>query len=201
MRALKGVALGLGALVGLLLLLLLGRQAHQWLLTTPPPPTLVWSGLSAPISLAEAAQRSADRAHSWAADAVLVEMEGAWHPSPDWLQVETPPMAWTCYYYSAAQQALAAITVQGETLLWAPPVEVTTAPEALAPFPPAQGANVAWLSLRAAGAEELLRQRSGATVRLTLSQNNGTPFWEAIAFQGDQLVRVRLNAQTGQVLP
>jgi hypothetical protein len=201
MRAIKGLALLLGGLVVLLVLLVAGWQGRRWLTTAFPEPTLAWSGLSAPVALSDAAGRSAERATAWAADAVLVEVEGAWRPAPDWIQVETPPLAWTFYYYSAIQRSVAAVTVQGDSLLWSPPLEVTVAPEVLSTFPPVYGANVAWLSLRAAGGDQLLQEDGETTVRLTLHQVEGTPLWEAVAFREGQFLQVRLDAQTGQVVP
>ena len=190
--------LGLGILL-ILGLVLLWNFSPQ-LLPKPVRPTIKWSGMAPPISLADAGARAGARAREWADDIVLIKLKASWRPSPDWLQTDYPPVAWSFYYYSPGAHAVASVAVHGETLFWVPPFEMESKSAALSPFPPPHGVDVAWLSFRAAGGEDLLRQNPDTLVQFQLRQQEGRPIWTIVAYGTDIAYTVVVDGQSGRVL-
>lgn len=193
-------------LLGLGLLLVLGvfllwRVSSGSLVTPPEVPQnkTSWTGLSPFVSLQEAEQQATARTQAWAVDAQLIKASAVWKPSAEWLEVEQPPVAWSFYYYSAANEAIASPTVRGGEVFWSPPLEVAMAPTPLNDFPPPHGVNVAWLSFLGAGGEDFLRQHAGATVQFQLKQRD-VPVWIVTAFTPEAHTEIKIDATSGKVL-
>jgi len=159
-----------------------------------------WTGLASPVSMEDAADRGLARAQLWAGDAFLVWVKGSWQPSGDWLQATYPPIAWSFYFYSSGKEALASATVRGDELFWAPPVASPTAYEALEPFPPSYGIDVAWLDFRAAGGEAFLLDHPDATVQYRLKNEAGKLTWVIFALDEMANFEVKVDALSGLVL-
>ena len=167
-----------------------------------PQPRRVRSAVTSSVSLEVAGQRAAVRAAEWAPDAVLVRVEGAWYVRPGWEQVTVPPVAWSFYFFSPAAKSLAAVVIDDETLLWVPPFEILIQPRPLAGYPPAYGADGAWLTFRAAGGDLFLRQHPEAQVHFRLqAAPPSDATWTVSAFDMGEYLRVIIDPQSGRVLP
>jgi hypothetical protein len=168
----------------------------------PAQPQLrrVRSSVTSSVSLEDAGKRAATRVRSWAPDAVLVRVEGAWYVTPGWEQVTVPPVAWSFYYYSPAERSLAAAVIDDDLLLWVPPFVIPSAPRPLTGYPPAYGAEGAWLTFRAAGADLFLRQHPEAQVHFRLQGGPEAAAWSVSAFDTGEYFRVVIDSGSGQVL-
>ena len=164
------------------------------------PQAVIWRGEAAELTLADAVQRGNARAQQWAADAVLVKAEASWQPGANWSQVQIPPVAWSFYYYSPAQQAIASAGVGATEIFWVPPVPTGIAMQPLTQCPPPQGIEVAWLSLRAAGGATFLQQHPEALINFGVLQKGATLLWIASAAEKNAHIAVEIDAQSGIVL-
>ncbi len=162
--------------------------------------TTTWQGGISQLSLADAVVKAEPEARQRAADAALFRAEGAWRPGDQWRAVETPPLAWTLYYYSPAERTLHAITVSDAQNFWAPPTDLPLAPNLITTFPPPYGVDVAWLSFRAAGGDDFLRMYDNSLVAFQLQATESTPHWTVAATESGEQLRVVIDAQTGAVL-
>jgi len=190
------LGVGLLLILGLLLLWNLGEFS-----LASRRPTQTWTGLAPPISLEAAAIRAEARARAWAGDAILVWVTAAWSPPPEWLETDYPPIAWSLYYYSAQQRALASVGIRGDQDYWSPPIPLEDPLPELSPFPPAQGINVAWLSFRAAGGQEFLQTHPGATVQFRLRKEGEGLTWVVVGIAPPEAAfEVRVDAQNGRIL-
>jgi hypothetical protein len=158
-----------------------------------------WNGLTPPTTLAEAQSRARERAAQWATDLRLFKVEASWRPPADMLQVASPPVAWTFFYYAPSQSKFATVTVSGEKVLWVPPVDLASSPTALSTFPPAHGVESAWLSFRAAGGEDFLSAHADAMVQYRLQQTAEGVQWTVIAFGDGEVFEVVVDADTGLI--
>ncbi len=165
-----------------------------------PQPRRVRSAVTSAVPLEEAGQRAAARAATWAPDAVLVRVEGAWQVNPGWEQISVPPVAWSFYFFSAAERSLAAAVIHDDTLLWVPPFEILVQPRTLTGYPPAYGADGAWLSFRAAGGDLFLRQHPEAQVHFRLQAGPQGATWTVAAFDMGEYLRVLVDPQSGRLL-
>jgi hypothetical protein len=161
----------------------------------------VRSFVTSAIPLEDAGTRAASRVKTWAPDAVLVRVEGAWYITPGWEQMRVPPVAWSFYYYSPAEKSLAAVVIDDEQLLWVPPFAIPVEPRPLSAYPPSYGAGEAWLTFRAAGADLFLRQHPEAQVHFRLQAGPEAAAWTVAAFDTGEYIRVTIDPDTGQVLP
>jgi hypothetical protein len=159
----------------------------------------VRSSITSQVSLPEASDRASERAQRWTQDAKLVKAQGVWYMMGGWDAFETPPVAWTFYYYSPSTKKLATVTIDDENLLWVQPFEIPRGPHALSAFPPNFGSDVAWLSFRAAGGEEFLQTHSRAQVSFHLQEQDSL-VWIVTAFDESDYMKVTIDAQTGIVL-
>ncbi|MBN1875661.1 MAG: hypothetical protein JXA33_15655 [Anaerolineae bacterium] len=162
----------------------------------------LWRGAGASnVPLAEGAQRAGDRATQWAADAILVRAEAAWRSGVDGLQIETPALSWSFYYYSPDTRSLASVGVATEQkVFWVPPVEIPSLPEVISVFPPPYGVDVAWLSFRAAGGDAFLQQYPNALVNFQLYQSQELLVWSVSAMDEDAYSGILLDALSGSVI-
>jgi hypothetical protein len=159
----------------------------------------LWTGEAQPVTLASAEIRARDVANAWANDATLSRVEATWRPASDWTHTESPPVAWSFYYYSPAQSAVMAVAIQEDEVLPTPATTVPNTPASLEGFPPAQNESVAWLTFRAAGGERFLKEHPGAAVQLRLQMVEGRPTWIVLAFAPQAYLQVHINAETGQL--
>jgi hypothetical protein len=161
----------------------------------------LWRSSESNLALEDAVQRGEARAHQWAQDAQLVRAEAAWRPGVEGWKTENPALTWSFYFYSPARGTLATVAVKEEQVFWVPPTEIPSAPTTLSTFPPQHGVDVAWLSFRAAGGEDLLRQYPTAMVTFRLQQQGEAPVWTVSLLRGETHLNVVVDAQTGAVLP
>jgi hypothetical protein len=192
-----GVLILLG--IGVVLIWNIAATLNEMESTPVPVRRAEWSGKAPAISLEEAAQQATPRAQTWAPDARLVKVEASWHPSPEELGLETPPVAWALSYYSPSKEAVKTAHVHAESFSWGKSRLMGAEAEALAPFPPPQGIKVAWLSFRAAGGEEFLVEHPDATVQFLL-RNKGKMIWTVLAFTRAGKYEIQVDAHTGTVL-
>jgi hypothetical protein len=169
----------------------------------PAQPALrrVRSSVTSSVSLEDAGTRAATRARTWATDAALVRVEGAWYVTPGWERVMVPPVAWSFYFYSPAERSMVAVVIDDDVLLWVPPFELQVEPRSLTGYPPSYGAYNAWLTFRAAGADLFLRQHPEAQVHFRLQDGPGGPAWSVSAFDEGEYIRVTIDPHSGLVLP
>lgn len=165
-----------------------------------PPMRRVRASVTSSVSLEDAAVRAATRAHTWAADAALVRVEGAWYVTPGWERVMVPPVAWSFYFYSRAERSMVAVVIDDDVLLWVPPFELQVEPRTLTGYPPGYGAGDAWLTFRAAGADLFLRQYPEAQVHFRLQDGPEGPAWSISAFDTGEYFRVAIDPHSGMVL-
>ncbi len=163
--------------------------------------TELWQGGASTLTMVESVQRAEPEARAWAGDAVLVRAEAAWRTPSDWQTVDRPEVAWSLYYYSAAEQALVSVVVSEASLFWVPPMEMFTAPTPIQPFPPAYGIDKVWLSFRAAGGEGFLREHPKALIdfRLRHREDMGV-VWVVSALHDGAHFEVSVDAQSGLVV-
>ncbi len=192
--ALLGIGLGTFGLAAILMVigLMANLQMNQ--------PKVVWRGLSAPISLSDAAQRAQARASQWAGDAALVRAEASWRPDDNWVKASQPAVSWSLGYYSPQQHALALVSVRGAEVLWVPPIEVTQVLTPLQAFPPRAGVDVAWLTFRGAGGDDFLKAHPDALVQFQLRQKETSMVWDVLAVKGDANWEVLIDAESGLLI-
>lgn len=166
-----------------------------------PPLRKVRSSVTSAVSLEDAGGRATGRALAWAPDVIPVRVEGAWYLTSGWEKVNAPPVAWSFYFYSRAENSLACVVIDDDALLWVPPFEIPTEPRELTGYPPAYGADSAWLTFRAAGGDLFLRQHPDAQINFRLQTGAEVPVWTVSAFDEGEYIRVSIDAQTGMVLP
>jgi hypothetical protein len=164
-------------------------------------PSTTWTGVVPPSAVEDAARRAGDRAGSWQSDAQLVRVEATWRPGPDRLDVEIVPVAWSFYYYSPSTSRVASAAVNSNDVFWVPPVWTENAPLPLEPFPPAHGARSAWLAFRGAGGEDFIRTHPEATVTFVLRAEEEGMFWRVFATSEEHHLQVRIDAESGLVIP
>lgn len=191
------VAFTLFSLVGVYLLAGDVFDIHQSLrASSTVAGATLWTGTSPQVSLADAATRAENEARAWANDAVLSKVEATWRPTGEWTEVESPPVSWSFYYYSPAQGAVKSIAMQGEEIFSTPATMIPNSLTPLANFPPAQGIDVAWLTFRAAGGEDFLKEHSAA-VHFRLQMVSGKPVWIVLAFTPEARLQFSIDAETG----
>ncbi|HQE92676.1 MAG TPA: hypothetical protein PLH19_00720 [Anaerolineae bacterium] len=156
-----------------------------------------WTGVATPVTLADAATRAGIEAQAWANDAALSRVEATWRPGDEWIDIESPPVSWSFYYYSPAHSAVMSVAVQGEEVLPTPATMLPYSPTLLSGFPPPQGVEVAWLTFRAAGGEDFLQAHSGAAVQFRLQMASGKPTWFILAFTPQARLQISIDAETG----
>ncbi len=139
------------------------------------------------------------RARSWRDDVVLIRAEGSWIAPPDWRSVVDPPVAWSFTYYSPGTGELVSVPVSDGQVRWVPPRPVPIVPATLGSFPPTFGADAVWLSLLAAGGDQLLEANPGAQAHFLLQSRSGEPVWNASLRYGDAQVSITMHAETGVV--
>ncbi len=192
----------------LLALLALGGMGKLSLRSSPSQPassqsqdTELWQGGTSALTLIESVQRVEPEVRTWAEDAVLVRAEAAWRAPAAWQTVDRPEVAWSLYYYSAVERALISVVVDEDALFWVPPMEMFTAPVPIQPFPPAYESDRVWLSFRAAGGEEFLREHPQALIdfRLRHKQDMGV-VWVVSALHDGASFEVNVDAQSGLVV-
>ncbi len=166
----------------------------------PTGKTQIWRAADSGLTLEASAQQAAARAQTWAADAVLIRAEAAWRPGAEGRQLDVPPVTWSFYYYSPALHALASVVVAREQLFWVPPLEISYAPKII-PTLPRYGIEVAWLSFRAAGGDNFLRQHPEAMVDFRLRPHTSGVVWSVAAFESKDYLEVLIDAESGAVLP
>jgi hypothetical protein len=152
------------------------------------------------VSLAEAADRATERAQTWSSEARMVKAEAAWVLPSRWKEYETPPVAWSFYYYEPTTKNLAAVVIDDEATLWVPPFEISMAPTPFSTFPPTFDVDLAWLSFRASGGEEFLEEHPQAQVNFHLKQRQDALIWNVSAFDETDYMKVVIDAQSGVVL-
>lgn len=186
-----------------LVLLVVGMVALGGKVFSPPssPPVVRWKGVAAPAPLEVATQKAGERAIAWQPDAVLVRVEASFRPGTRWLETRLLPVNWLFTYYSPSAGALATVAVNAEKTLWIPPMEVSEPPQPLPAFPPPYGVDQMWLTFRGAGGEEFLSQHPGAMVHIALQMEEGAAVWQVSAVEKDAYFAVRIDAETGTVLP
>ena len=161
----------------------------------------LWQTKDSQMTLEESVQRAEARARAWAADAILIRAEAPWRPGAAGRETETPPVTWSFFYYSPATRELAGVVVGGEQLYWVPPLELSYVPKSIPALPP-YGVEVAWLSFRAAGGEEFLRDHPETMVDFRLRPyESGGIIWSVAAFDGQDYLEVLIDANSGAVLP
>jgi len=203
----------LPARIGLGLLALILLLALAWILVSlmristeakplqsSPRAERMWQGGISQVPLEDAAQRAQARATAWAQDVYLVRAEAGWRPDRDSIQTDTPPVAWSFYYYSPGQRALASVLVSDDTLFWIPPLEIPSTPQPLRQFPPRHGIETAWLSFRAAGGDAFVQRHASARIDFRLQQQGDGSVWRISAFQEEAHLEVFVDAESGQVL-
>ena len=204
----RTISLTLG-IVALAILVLLALILAFRLLTesTPASPAeragytkTTWQGGISRLSLADAVAKAEPEARQRAADAVFFRAEGAWRPGDQWQTVETPPLAWTLYYYSPSEKRLHAVTVSDTQNFWAPPNDLPLAPSLITTFPPPYGVDVAWLSFLAADGSEFLRTHNDPLVAFQLKAAGSALHWTVAATESGEQLRVVIDAETGVVL-
>ncbi len=166
----------------------------------PTGKTQIWRAADSGLTLEASAQQAKARAQTWAADAVLIRAEAAWRPGAQGRQLDVPPVTWSFYYYSPALRTLASVVVGRDQLFWVPPLEISYAPKII-PALPQHGIEVAWLSFRAAGGEDFLRQHPEAMVDFRLRPHTDGVVWSVAAFEGQDYLEVLIDAESGVVLP
>lgn len=177
-----------------LLPLLAGAEPAQ------PAVRKVRSSVTSAVSLQDAGDRAAARVQEWTPDAQLVRVEGTWYITRGWEQFNVPPVAWGFYYYARSQNSLVSVFIDDDEVLWVPPFEIPTTPRSLTDYPPAYGADSAWLTFRAAGGDLFLRQHPQAQVTLRLQAGDEGPAWTISAFDEGEFTRVVIDAQTGLII-
>lgn len=196
-------------IVALAILVLLALNLSFRLLTERAPASpaeragytrTTWQGGISSLSLADAVAKAEPEARQRAADAVFFRAEGAWRPGDQWQTVETPPLAWTLYYYSPANRTLHSVTVSDAQNFWAPPSDLPLAPNLITTFPPPYGVDVAWLSFLAADGSEFLRTHNDPLVAFRLQPAGSALHWTVSAIEGGDQLRVVIDAKTGVVL-
>ncbi len=196
----KGKTIGLFlVLMGLLMLGIVGFLSGSP--SSAPDTTARWTGITAPLPLEQAAQKGQERASAWQPDAVLVRVEASWRPSERWLEIRTLPVMWVFTYYSPSGKAIATVSVGAEKMHWVPPMEVVRPPRALSAFPPPYGVDQMWLTFLGAGGEEFVRQHPDALVHILLQMEETGPIWQVSAVGEEGSIKVRINAETGVVIP
>ncbi len=158
-----------------------------------------WTGKAPALSLEDAEQRATESAWAWVGDARLIKVETSWRPAPEDVKLETPPIAWTLYYYSPSKKTVKLAHVHAESFSWGGQHKMRSDAKSLLPFPPPQGLEVAWLSFRAAGGEEFLAEHPDATVQFLL-RNKEKLVWTVSAFTKAAKYEVEVDAITGTVL-
>ncbi|MBC7226284.1 MAG: hypothetical protein H5T61_03530 [Thermoflexales bacterium] len=191
-----GGVLVLTGLVIMGLVGLLGREASP-----APAATNRWTGLASPLPPEQAFQKAWERAREWQPDAVLVRVEASWRPGERWLEVRTLPVTWLFTFYSSAARALATVSVNAEKTYWIPPVEVAYAPRPLPAFPPPYGVDRMWMTFRAAGGEEFVRQYPDALIHIVLQVGEEGTVWQMDAVGVERSLKVRMSAETGVLIP
>jgi hypothetical protein len=174
------------------------RPAHGAGPERGPSPT-PWVGAAPAVALSDGEAMARESARAWAADAALLKAEAMWQPAGGWVEVDSPPVSWSYYYYSVGGRAITAVAVHGERAFVAPAVQVSHVPATLRVFPPPQGDAVAWLSFRGAGGDDFLAAHPGAIVQLTLRQA-GQPVWLVAAYTPEDRLEVAVDATSGLVL-
>ncbi|MFP4346095.1 MAG: PepSY domain-containing protein [Anaerolineales bacterium] len=164
-------------------------------------PTAEWRGTAPKMPLELAVQYGALRAREWTSDAQLIWVKGSWRPTAEALEEEHPAIAWSLYYYSPSKRETASVTVRGEETFWVPPRPVEATPSPLAPFPPPQGIEVAWISFRAAGGDTFLAAHPDALVQYRLQRSDERLVWAVLALDAGESLEVKVDALTGQVIP
>ncbi|MBN1259453.1 MAG: hypothetical protein JXB35_02130 [Anaerolineae bacterium] len=200
MQRQRWILIGLIGAILMAVVLIVGWIFVEQLLQPPIRFETKWDGLAPPVLLEEAKRRADPQAETWAEDAILIKAEATWRPSEDWLQTEYPPVAWSLNYYSAQESAVATVTVHGEQILWVPAINIDSTPTPLPRIPPLQGVDVAWLSFRAAGGEDFLREQQGAAVQFRLEQTSEGPQWTVISYSPTAYYSVIVDAENGQLI-
>lgn len=190
-----------GLLVVLTLLLAIGLAIVVRTGPSSVSQTVRWTGVAAPLPPEMAVQKAQERAAAWAPDAVLVRVEASFRPSTRWLEAYTLPVTWLFTYFSPSARALATVGVNAERLFWIPPQEVLATPQMLPAFPPPYGVDKMWLTFQGTGGKEFLLKHPDAVVHIALQMENGAPVWLVSAIGEGGVWSVRLNAETGIVLP
>lgn len=205
MSSSSAIRLVLIALISLLLLLLAALLINLMpLFSTSTPahvPAQVHRGVVSTTSIPEAEIQARARATAWAGDARLVRVEGMWYLTADWREAESPPVAWTFYYFSPTEASVGAVAVAEDNVMWVPPIEIASQPAGIAAFPPAHGPDMAWVTFLAAGGEEFLTRHSQAQVSFRLQQDGKQSVWSVTALEGEDNHTVVADAQTGALIP
>lgn len=198
--------IGLGLLILILLVALaLILLSLLQVATTPPAlpknssTTLIFAPPDSGLTLAESAQQAETSARTWANDALLIRAEAAWRPGETGRQIEMPPVTWSFYFYSPTARELMSVVVAKEELFRVPAFPISYHPQTIPALPPF-GADVAWLSFRAAGGDAFLSAHPEAMVDFRLHPDSGALIWRVSAFQGGDYLEVLIDAQSGAVL-
>lgn len=195
-----GLIVVIVALVGVVVLLSLQLVPLLSSASAAPQAAPTRSALvTSETSLVEAATLAEERAKAWSEDAALIRAEGSWVASAGWQQVRTPPVTWSFSFYAPSRGQLASASVRDEAVLWVEPREIPIVPATLLDFPPVYGVDAAWVSFLAAEGDDLLRAHPDAVVHFVLRPQDGAPTWTVSARQGEALVEVTMDAQTGTV--
>jgi hypothetical protein len=197
------IGLGLLILVLLVALALILLSLLQVATPSRPSPTgdnvVLFMPPDSGLTLAESARQAETSAHTWADDIMLIRAEAAWRPGEAGRQIEMPPVTWSFYYYSPSAHELMSVVVAKEQLFRVPAFPISYDPQTIPALPPF-GADVAWLSFRAAGGDAFLRAHPEAMVDFHLLPNDGSVVWRVSAFQGGDFLEVLIDAQSGAVI-
>jgi hypothetical protein len=203
----KGVRVGLIVLIAGLIVILAALLLNLVPLVTgtqarPGTRSVAAShrGVESTVSMPGAETRARDRALSWASDLQLIRVQATWYPGENWQAMDSPPVAWTFYYYSPAAGSIGAATIDDEKLLWVPPFVTPGAPMAIGDFPPPFGVDAAWFNLLAVGGEDFLAAHPYAQVTFRLQPQGERLLWTVSALDEGASVRVLVDAHTGIIV-
>jgi hypothetical protein len=161
-----------------------------------------WEGIGLPVSLEGAQRRAEEVVSQWRSDAILIRVDGTWRPGVGRLDRQIPPVAWSLYYYSPSARAIASAVVDAEHVFWIPALPMRDgAPDELMPFPPSYEPHEVWLTFKGAGGEQFIRENPDAVVSMVLYVVGGQPEWKVVAASNGRHFEVRIDAETGLVLP
>jgi hypothetical protein len=169
--------------------------------TPAHPRRILRQEVTSAVSMASAADRAAERAKEWTETAELVRVEAAWYVTPGWERYSAPPVAWAFLYYSPETGELASVIIDDSDVLWSPPIEIPVRPRPLGEFPPAWGAEVAWLAFLASEGQTFLQEHPTSQVTFRLQMREGTLTWTVSAQDGHHYLSAKIDAGSGTVIP